>query len=276
MKQTIAALLTCHNRKEKTLACLKSLFLCDLPINHIMEVFLVDDGSTDETGVTIKNNFPEVNLIHGDGNLFWNRGMHLAWETATKVKKFDFYIWLNDDVELFPNAIINLMKASPENDAIVVGNMQSRNEPNVTYGGWNPNGKLIVPTNVPQICDAFNGNLVLVPLKVFNQIGNLDPVFPHAIGDFDYALRAKKKGIKSYIAADFSGYCDDRTLPPKWCLPEVPFKERIKFLYSPLGNSHPIYYFQFAKRHYGIFIAIRHFLSIHLRLICPRLWKHGI
>ena len=41
----IAAILTCHNRKEKTLACLHSLF----SIISTIDVFLVDDGSTDGT-----------------------------------------------------------------------------------------------------------------------------------------------------------------------------------------------------------------------------------
>lgn len=62
----IAVLLTCFNRKNKTLACLKSLFGI-IPNCH---VYLVDDKSTDGTSEAIKQNFPQVKIIKGDGNLF--------------------------------------------------------------------------------------------------------------------------------------------------------------------------------------------------------------
>ncbi len=274
MKTTLAVLIACHNRKGKTINCLRALYQCVLPENHKIDVFLVDDGSSDGTSDAVKTEFTEVNLIKGNGNLYWNRGMHLAWDTAAKSKKNDFYLWLNDDVELFPNAIFDLLKATPNKDSIVVGNMRSRNELILNYGGWTPNWQLIVPNGVPQLCEAFNGNLVLIPVKVYTKLGNLDPIFPHAIGDFDYALRAKKQGIKSYISSDYSGYCEDHALPPKWCLPEIPIRERIKSLYSPLGNSHPMYYFRFKRRHYGLLIAIKHYFTIHFRLLFPQLWKH--
>ena len=40
--------------------------------------------------------FPQVHIIKGDGNLFWNRGMYMAWQAAIKEKDYDFYLWLND------------------------------------------------------------------------------------------------------------------------------------------------------------------------------------
>ena len=45
--KTIATLITCHNRKDKTLACLDALFSNHLPDRVLLDVFLVDDGSTD-------------------------------------------------------------------------------------------------------------------------------------------------------------------------------------------------------------------------------------
>ena len=70
----IAAIITCHNRKEKTLVCLKSLF----QIIQNIDVFLTDDGSTDGTSEAVKKIYPQVNIIQGDGNLFWSRGMYIV------------------------------------------------------------------------------------------------------------------------------------------------------------------------------------------------------
>jgi GT2 family glycosyltransferase len=273
MSNTIAVLITCHNRREKTISCLQSLYNCKLPENHTIDIFLVDDNSSDGTSEAVKNVFSKVNIIQGDGNLFWNRGMYLAWNTADKKGIFDYYLWVNDDAVLFENAIISLFETAPDDNSIIVGTMRSKNECRITYGGWNK-GKLILPNGCPQLCNEFNGNLVLIPYNVFKRIGNLDPFFHHAIGDFDYALRAKTIGIKCYIATEYSGFCEAHQSLPQWCLPQVSIITRFKVLYSPLGNSHPYYFFRFEKRHFGLIIAIKHFLSIHLRATFPKLWKY--
>ena len=70
----IAAIMTCHNRKNKTMACLKSLFT----IIPETDVYLTDDGSTDGTSEAVLYTYPNVHIISGDGNLYWNRGMYVA------------------------------------------------------------------------------------------------------------------------------------------------------------------------------------------------------
>ena len=102
MKKNLAVLITCHNRLEKTKECLKSIYFQKKIEQYDVKVFLVDDGSTDGTPEYIKENFPEIILIQGDGNLYWGGGMYLAWEEALKYKKnFDYFLWVNDDVIFF-------------------------------------------------------------------------------------------------------------------------------------------------------------------------------
>ena len=101
----LAILMTCHNRKESTIVCLELLFNNELPVNFNIDVFLVDDGSTDGTTAAVNTAFPKVIVIKGNGQLFWNRGMRLAWEQATLNKQYDFYLWLNDDIELFKDSL---------------------------------------------------------------------------------------------------------------------------------------------------------------------------
>ncbi len=275
MNNQIAVLITCHNRKEKTIDCLKSLFSCQLPETYVLNVFLVDDGSTDGTGETVKNEYPQVNVIRGNGNLYWNRGMHLAWETASRVKDFDFYLWLNDDTILFENVIEVLINACElkQKKAIILAATRSKENDDCTYSGFNVQGQLISPNGNLQAAETFNGNCVMIPKAVYQVVGNLDPLFWHCIGDIDYGFRAGKKGIESFVAPEFLAFCDGHDTLPKWCLKEVPFQKRMEALYSPLGNSHPYHYFRFELRHFGILVAIKHFLSIHLRVTFPQLWK---
>lgn len=271
----LAVLITCHNRREKTLACLKSLFQCSLPKNYILNVFLVDDGSNDGTAEAVKNNFPKIKIIQGNGNLFWNRGMHLAWSTAARDKDYDYYFWLNDDTYLFPNALNVLLSAAnfKKNKSIIVATTSSVTKKVLTYGGFNLKGELIRPNNNLVQAVAFNGNCILIPKFVYHLTGNVDPLFHHAIGDLDYAYRAQKIGVSSFVAQGILANCEDHDNLPGWCQKEINFLNRIRSLYSPLGNSHPYYFFRFELRHFGLLVAIKHLLSIHLRVIMPQLWK---
>ncbi|MBO0348038.1 glycosyltransferase, partial [Phormidium pseudopriestleyi FRX01] len=65
--QTIAVIMTCYNRREKTLASLAALFNQKLPPNVILSVYLVDDGSTDNTSEVVKEKYPAVHLLQGNG-----------------------------------------------------------------------------------------------------------------------------------------------------------------------------------------------------------------
>jgi len=271
----IAVLLTCHNRKEKTLDCLKSLFKQEgLKDKFTIDVFLVDDGSTDCTGETIKIKFPSVNVIQGDGKLYWNRGMHLAWKTAATTSDFDYYLWLNDDTFLERDAIKTLLIKNFDN-GLVCGSTCSSINRQITYGGFKKKpDRLIEPNGEFQTCDYLNGNCVLISKKIFEIVGNLDPIFQHALGDFDYGLRAKKMGIALYVAPKFIGVCESHTEVPTWMSASVKIKERIKNLYSASSGCYPPEFFVYDKRHNGLMSACFHYFTIHLRVVAPFLWKN--
>ncbi|HSU27401.1 MAG TPA: glycosyltransferase family 2 protein [Chitinophagaceae bacterium] len=272
----IAVLLTCHNRREKTLRCLKHLFEQEgMAIDFSMDVFLVDDGSTDGTSAAVQAEFAEVHIIQGDGNLYWTRGMHLAWKTAEKKQGYDFYLWLNDDTNIFSNAILTMMKSyySSGNDSIICGATKSEITHEYTYGAYDSDKKIAVPNGQIQECMYINGNVVLVSQQIFQRVGFIDKKFIHAIGDYDYGLRAIKSGIRIFMPPTYVGYCEAHERLPRWCLADVPLRERMRSLYSPLGNCHPYYFFMYENRHFGLWVAMKHYFSIHLRMFMPFLWK---
>lgn len=274
MVKTIAVLITCHNRVAKTIACLASLYAQEYDKQKFrFDVYLVDDGSTDNTSEQVQIQFPQVKIIKGDGKLFWNRGMHLAWSEASKKHNYDYYLWLNDDTLLFPFAIEDLLVAAEKtnDEAIICGTTKSADNGSTTYGGRLIKGGLITPNGEIQLCDYFNGNCVLIPKKVFDIVGNLDYTFNHALGDWDYGLRAKQKNIKAFVSAQFVGLCEKHASLQKWCSPAVPLLKRIEAFKSPLSVN-PYQYFKFDKRHNGYISAVTHFISIHLRLLFPHFW----
>ena len=255
--------------------CLEKLFIQQgIGDEFSMKVFVVDDGSTDGTTEAIAQKFPQVNIISGTGNLYWNRGMYLAWSIAAK-EDHDFYFWLNDDTVLFPHALLEMLNCSrqKQDESLITGTTRSAITGLGTYGGRTLKKELIEPNGQLQLCDYFNGNCVLVPRSVYNVVGNLDYKFYHSIGDNDYGRRASKLGIRSFVSPSYVGLCERHESLPKWCSPSVKLKDRIKAFQTPLAVN-PIQYFRYDFRHNGLIAAVKHFITIHLRLLFPRFWDY--
>lgn len=273
MMQSLAILLTVYNRKPKTLQCLQNLY-AQLPVEDCeVEVYLTDDGCTDGTPEAVGEQFPQVNIIRADGNLFWNRGMYTAWKKAAETKDYDFYLWLNDDTFVYPGMMALLLKGSEakRHKAIIVGATQSLGNGEPTYGGRLADGTIPVPQGEMVQVSHFNGNIVLIPKSVFHTLGNLDDYFTHSKGDFDYGLRAGKAGIEMYQVGAYLGKCDSHETIDKWCDPDIPFRQRWKMLHRPNGMP-PKETFHLEKRHNGFVKAAFHYCTIHVRCIFPAIW----
>lgn len=268
----LAVLMTCHNRREKTLQCLEALFLCPLEDGLRVSVHLVDDGSSDGTGDAVRQAYPSVSVIRGDGSLFWNRGMRMAWKAALE-KNADFYLWLNDDTVLYPFALHHLLEASCRMDhrAVISGSTCRPGTDDWTYGGMS-GGKPVIPDGTLQECELCHGNILWVPRQVVERIGILDGFYLHALGDYDYSRTARSRGIPLRVAPAYLGTCvwHDKAVP--WTDREVGLAGRLRNLYSPLGNAQPRYYFHYVRKHDGWLAAFRAMACMHVRVFFPALW----
>lgn len=271
--ERIAILLTVYNRREKTLACLTNIYKQKSIENYLVDIYLTDDNSTDGTAEAVKEQFPQVNVINGNGTLYWNRGMIAAWSEAMHKNDYDFYLWLNDDTVLISKALRLLLDCSKvKNDkAIIIGATYSENSDVVTYSGYEKNGKRIIPDGTMQKCEYFNGNIVLIPKVVYHAVGMNDNRYSHSIGDFDYGLRAKQKGIEAYVAPCALGFCDRHNSIPVWCNPDCKFHDRWKSFISPLGAA-PLEYFSFDSQYKGIIKACLGLIGSYIRCFFPRLF----
>lgn len=271
--RTIAVLLTVHNRKEKTLKCLELLYSQVLSQTVNLSVYLTDDGCTDGTPEAIMNLYPDVIIIKGDGTLYWNRGMYVAWKEASKSNP-DYYLWLNDDTFIFKNTVNNLLLTSKQyNDkSIVVGSTCATDDKcKITYGGWDKTS-LFTDVTKPNCCEMMNGNIVLIPRFVYSILGYNDPYYRHALGDYDYCKQARKSVLSVYTAVGVLGVCDYPNEVSLWKDPSAPLPVRWRVFWTPKG-ANPIEYFYFRKKNFGLFPACVTFISNFVHLLFPSLWR---
>lgn len=260
----VAAILTCFNRKEKTRKCLESLF----QILPDCDVYITDDGSTDGTSEMLRQFFPKIHVVNGNGKLFWSRGMYTAWKEAVK-DDYDYYLWLNDDIELYLDFFVELMECNQieGGDCIVTGLIENFEKTEILYGGSDGHKNLILTNKMPQKVVHMNGNVVLVPKSVVARIGIMDPKLHHDLGDVDYGLTAIEHGIHVYTTRKpiAAGYKNDFCRVRKW---GVSLKQRLKKLNSPLGSP-PSINFYFRKKHFGLMNACAYWCYLYVLNILP-------
>ena len=258
----IVAVLTCFNRKEKTLKCINSL-KNQIEIQHKkvnLDIVICDDGSTDGTQRTINLKHPDVKFVQGTGDLFWARGMAYAMKAAEQYKP-DFYLMINDDVEFEANMLETMLRSyesTKQGMCAVVGSTRDKYTGELTYGGAWWNGKvikeettMIQPTYPCQECNLSNWNCFLIPYSLYKEVGPIDSYYEHSRADYDYSLRIIKEGYKVYVASDFIGYCSRNSTKNTWQDTSIPILQRVKALHHRTGmpvKSSWHYY----KKFYGI------------------------
>ncbi len=279
----IAVLLTCFNRQEKTLACLTNLYANETA-GFELDIFLVDDGCTDGTAETVIEKYPSVNVIQGTGSLYWNGGMRLAWEAALN-KQYDFYLWINDDSEIYPDAIARIIFAydqlilAGKRVGAVLGTMVDPASKMPTYGGRLRNslinplsfGPVLVPTDEPLACDFINGNFTLIPKESVKRIGILSNKYTHSMGDFDYGLRLKKSGLTCWVAPGTYGECETNSNTGGCKDKSLAITERVEKMNS-ISQLPPIDEWLFFVREHGGYIWPLLWFKAKLRKVFPHLW----
>ncbi len=260
----VAVIMTCHNRRIRTLKCLEHLVGQILAPHIKIEAFLVDDGCSDGTGDEVKKRFDWVHVIEGDGNLFWGGGMRLAYLTARKSSDYAYFLWLNDDAYLAPDSLQRLINLHQEQvigqqcEGVVVGKLvDEQGKP--YYGGLSKIPCLPYfrrcPVNVHVTdCDTFEGSCVLIPRKVAESVGDIDSTFRHLRGDLDYGLRVVKKGFRIWQIQASVGVCEsNKVASDKWKASGITLKQRLASL------RHPKYAvaekWAFYRRHFG-YVAV--------------------
>ncbi|WP_420322309.1 glycosyltransferase family 2 protein [Flagellimonas sp.] len=283
-----AVLLTCFNRKEKTIKALNALHSAYNKISREweMSIYLTDDGSTDGTSDAVIKKFPKVNILKGSGSLYWAGGMRNSW---TEAKKGDYgaYLLLNDDTNIHPDVFNKIFETEKyclktfKEPGIYVGTTIDAESGKVSYGGSVFTNRFLgkmkrvhMDNKTPMSCELGNANIMWVPKNVVEIIGILSPGYIHGMADYDYTMKAVKKKIPVLTLPGVSGECINDHGEIYERFEKLSFKERVRFLYNPVGLdfSSQLYH---MRRHFPIRLPLFYLMG-WFKVIFPNIYAKKV
>ena len=214
-----------YNRRETTLQGLRSLMRVELS-GIDLRIYVTDDASPDGTAVAIRAEFPNVEVIEGNGDLHYAAGTNRAIEAAMQWEP-DFIVMMNDDAVFHRDFLSSLVATAKKQPGSIVGSMLLLwDEPHRVFqvdpkwvtqeGGWQFPEDLTSDSfgREPFEVDALVGNCVLIPSEAIRTVGFLDEKrFPHGWGDAQYFERLRRAGRKLIIDPISLVWCEPNTNP---------------------------------------------------------------
>ena len=266
-----------HNRKNSLLRCLKNLQQNgDIKYN----IIVIDDGSTDGTKQAIRKIYPKLNIVDGNGDLWWTgcieTGMRLAYQNEGT-----YFIWLNDDAFPEEKAIDRLLKITFLTKGIVASTCISDFDGKILNFGRRKKRfglehlKMELHSGIHSV-DVVSGNLVCVHGRVIDCIGYPDSKsLPMGPGDIDYSLRASKAGIAVLQDSESKEVCEENYLGAERSIlySDEPIMTYLKKIFHLNSSMHWKTKFIFFIRHWkliGLFMYLRDYSKL-LGLILIRL-----
>ena len=177
-------------------------------------VVVVDDGSTDGTGEFLGREFPEVEVVRGNGQLFWTAGVNAGIRRALAARP-DWVLTLNNDVVVAPDFLDRMLHWARQHPTALLGALEldiATGEP--VYGGERLNWALNTRRDLLRELPASQrqglhpvtylpGRGLLIPRVVFERIGLFDEKrLPHYLADFDYTSVARRHGFPVFCNYD--------------------------------------------------------------------------
>lgn len=182
-----------------------------------IELFIVDNASSDITCSVIENKYPKSMLVKSDINLGFGKANNIGLEYSIR-NKFDFVFLLNQDASISEESLYRLINISIENPTYgIISPVHFKNDNEIenlfsSYLKKTFFKEFIGDQIHAEEIDFVNAALWLIPIEVVKEIGGFNPLFFHYGEDVDYLHRVKYfkykvvyiNGVKGFHYRDYN------------------------------------------------------------------------
>jgi GT2 family glycosyltransferase len=267
MTHKVYLLLPVHNRKEITRGFIECLAAQTFSNYHLV---LIDDGSTDGTAVMVKEYIPSATVLRGNGNWWWAGSLQqgLNWLKKNPPLPSDVILMTNDDAELPPNFIERgcallkpgvLMQAAICDDA---------NREVLDIGVVYEDCKMLFRAPRPgEPVNCLTTNGLFIRWHDLQVVGGFYPrLLPHYLSDYEFTIRAQKKGLKLLVPPDLKLYWNRETTGFRE-IEEDSLPLFLSKFFSKKAASNPVYWTTFV-----FLVSPLKYLPLHL----AKIWKSAL
>jgi len=180
-------------------------------------IWIVDNGSEDDSVERIRRECPGVRLLLSDHNLGFAAGNNLAIRQALAEEQTASFLLLNNDAVIDESDAKRLLETLERSGAGVVGPLLRDPPPEMglqAAGGLNPVWQVdthmhhIPDETVPYPVDYVPGTAILIASGVFERVGLLDEDYFISGEIADFCLRARRHGYRPLIDPTVTVYHD--------------------------------------------------------------------
>jgi len=222
----VICIIPTHNRK-KELNVLLHQIIEQKDISYlIIDIVVVVDGSNDGTYEMLRDDYPEVHIVEGDGSWWYTKSMNKGFLYAIENLNPEYFLTLNDDVILaedYFEVLTDLLEQMNEQTIIGTLGITSGDTTRVVTSGnaWNnkclgiyknhlPFLQVVNPSKLTGLQNSVTlpGRGMIIPVGIILKLDGFDERFKQYHSDGDFTLRAIDNGYSVKISWDLKIFVD--------------------------------------------------------------------
>ena len=269
-------LLPIHNRRQLTKEFMKCLQKQTYQDFHLV---LIDDGSTDGTADMVCNYLPDTTVIKGKGDWWWGGALHQGYKWIRKHAQDgkDFVLIINDDTSFEKDFLEKAVKFLQNKEkTLLLACTRSIQTGKIYDTGTKIDWAHFTFRNANEgeeiDCLATRG--LFVRVEDFLMIGGFHPfLLPHYLSDYEWTIRAKRKGFRLITTLDIWLWNNEITTGYH------KVENNIRSVFSKKSAVNPLYLFNFillacplkyklSAIYHGIVRKVIHYLLREIKEKC--------
>jgi GT2 family glycosyltransferase len=212
--ETVYVLLPVHNRREVTRRFVECLRAQHYPRCQLV---LIDDGSTDGTEEMVRESIPSAAVIRGKGNWWWAGALQkgFRWLAAQANAPDDVVLIINDDTcfdAAFVEKGVSLLRGHPR--TLLGAQAFNRETGDLLDAGRHVDWRRLTfePASSPEDLNCLSTRGLFMRVGDIEGIGGFHPrLLPHYLSDYEFTIRARRKGWRLMTDPSLRVAMDERT-----------------------------------------------------------------